>query len=1833
MREYVYPNGLVENVEERFANHLLVKLSLVSGPLCLTDAPVALEYAGDSYLPSGHLLEAGSVDSSAELQVDDIDLVLSAVDLQMLALLAADHRNRPVALHRAWVDDHYQVAAVDDTYWAGIINNLDDEQDGESHTLTVNLTNHLATFEEPGGMQLTQSEHQARFPGDTGLRHALVADRPKGEWGHEDLAQGGGLFADKVRTPGMQIDLNLDASAQKLPIVFGRAAVTPTAVYRHITGQDKRYLCLVDAICVGPIKGIHATELMGLDIASAEGKARFGIDGRTGNGRPYIAYQDQRLGQGSHTAYPWLLNYPSGVNHPGSGNFPDFLASDTFEGMASRCLVLRNHKDGPYSGEPQRRYIVDGLLVWDPRDSAQQANDPTTWQWSANPALCVLHFLRMAKADGGWGLPLERLILDDYIEEANWIDTTLVTGSDGNERPVMSCNLVLDTHQGRLDNLRELYRCCRARPRWRAGKLGFAIDRHRPSVMRLDENDLVGAQVATPERDQRKNRITIEFTDGANGYVTNTATWPTPDDPEFDQYLADDLGLEQTDTIKCPAIDNFDEALQMAEVLCRRSRSRETGSWELPPRAAALEGGDVIEVTDADRGWGQRYFQLVTVTTSGSAEELEVHAELERYDPSIFTWRDKPLPPPSPDYDIPSPVVVPMPTGLAYHAPTDHQPQGRLTWDHDWDWTVHYDVVVFAGESRMAAGPASEGEFLIPPLTAGSYTVKVVRISNLGKASEPASFTFALTKPAAPVAAEVEAGVTSLVIRPRLASGMLGYSGTFNVRLNAANNFDSATYKATGLELTFAGLAPNTSYFGWAQFENLLGESLWFPFSATTTDGSELADLLRPHLDDLKSFTWFAWADNDQGAGFTLDKELGKAKAWMGTAANQSSPHASVNYQDYTWNRIRAEVGDIFTPEEQAQLDNLAQGRMPDNSGDLLALQAALANANLGNQWVDLAKLTQNGVTAAGLGGETPAGAQGRADAAKLAAEQYALAQANLAETKAKAHTDNQVNAEEARAIADAQAKAEAARQAAITAAAADAQAKANAANASAQSHADAQLTLYRRSLPDFFMENGLQSLTPNAYGATANTAPIGNYSQYSLHQLGEHGGKVVRAKGTAWFYSSAVFPVDTSKRYKVRFKVRQYDNGTGSRYLYAGVATMDKDLNGITGGSGTHRYCAASGINIVASQGWRTFEGYISGEGDAHNNFRPGTAYVRIMGIVNYSNGTGTADIDELSIHEVTEQGDLIAIGMETTAGAQSRADAAKQAAINSAAQDAQTKANNAKSGAVSDVAQGSFSAQTGLITSLMANSGLFNQLQAQLALFGGLGANSIAAGAILTEKLDVRARQLVNNFSQTGELTGWDGSHSSFPLETITVEGKAQQARKVTTSGNVQLTSDWFEIDHNAIYEVCFSIYRHSGGGTGTRYFGLYAANTKGGSSQVVDTFSPSTRYLVTTTSNPYFWYGDISNGQIRKMRAFIVGANANPESVPECENVHYYFRLKADQNFVCLRALNYYNAGVTTTDYWLHPSVRDISGGKLSAQQVIADQGMFNTLRSRIAQFGGITANELTVDNALITKLVGSSALFNQLMAQMATFGGVTANAIAADAIEGRHIKAGQKLESPVIAAQQYTLLGPNTMKVERETPFGPDGLIEWRGPKLLSGGEPDWNNLRKSNASYWYDQNNDSYHGGSLSAGVLKNGAETTNKNSYGAGTYPITLGPFGTNGRRKNVVVSFRYAADSTTSGTPSTSGRSLTYQLQRKIGSGSWVTLKTETISWTPSRHFEDELGRWIVSEYVSASSTYTDTNTSTGDFNYRILVSSHTRYHANSSVDYQILGIISTEQ
>jgi hypothetical protein len=221
---------------------------------------------------------------------------------------------------------------------------------------------------------------------------------------------------------------------------------------------------------------------------------------------------------------------------------------------------------------------------------------------------------------------------------------------------------------------------------------------------------------------------------------------------------------------------------------------------------------------------------------------------------------------------------------------------------------------------------------------------------------------------------------------------------------------------------------------------------------------------------------------------------------------------------------------------------------------------------------------------------------------------------------------------------------------------------------------------------------------------------------------------------------------------------------------------------------------------------------------------------------------------------------------------------------------------------------------------------------------------------------------------------------------------------------------------------------------------------------------------------------------------------------------------------------------------------------------------------------------------------------------------------------------------RLESP-----QINMIGTTHMKVELMTGFGSEGLWYWFGPRILLGdGQPNFAALTKANALEWKDVSGNSYFGGGLSAGVLKNAAQSTSKTLNPS----VEIGPFSTNGASKqvNVAMSWRGFTSNNTQATPGVVSKAAgTLTLQRKLGSGSWTNLTSVSMTTTNTTFSMNEGGGfWITSITEDGGDggvfTFTDTNASTSDFSYRVVVSSQSRYFSDANITFQNLSLISVE-
>jgi len=241
-----------------------------------------------------------------------------------------------------------------------------------------------------------------------------------------------------------------------------------------------------------------------------------------------------------------------------------------------------------------------------------------------------------------------------------------------------------------------------------------------------------------------------------------------------------------------------------------------------------------------------------------------------------------------------------------------------------------------------------------------------------------------------------------------------------------------------------------------------------------------------------------------------------------------------------------------------------------------------------------------------------------------------------------------------------------------------------------------------------------------------------------------------------------------------------------------------------------------------------------------------------------------------------------------------------------------------------------------------------------------------------------------------------------------------------------------------------------------------------------------------------------------------------------------------------------------------------------------------------------------------------------------------------------ISGRlEIGANTEFKGTLRAAREVTIR-EHFMRVQDYDGFGPDNLVIWKGEPILDAqGEPDYNQLRKSNGKFgWEDIFANQYVGGSLTTGELLNGGDTTLLTENPS----VVVGPFTTNGNPKQVSYGISWRGFSQEDGycpTGETFVPSCTIILERALGNGGWAQVQSHEVTGelTYRELHEPELsndpsGRVCNrTEVTNSSFTYTDTNTSLDTFSYRVRVVNQQRYHVIQFILTQNLNLISVEE
>lgn len=273
-------------------------------------------------------------------------------------------------------------------------------------------------------------------------------------------------------------------------------------------------------------------------------------------------------------------------------------------------------------------------------------------------------------------------------------------------------------------------------------------------------------------------------------------------------------------------------------------------------------------------------------------------------------------------------------------------------------------------------------------------------------------------------------------------------------------------------------------------------------------------------------------------------------------------------------------------------------------------------------------------------------------------------------------------------------------------------------------------------------------------------------------------------------------------------------------------------------------------------------------------------------------------------------------------------------------------------------------------------------------------------------------------------------------------------------------------------------------------------------------------------------------------------------------------------------------------------------EITETQIGPQAITAAKIYAGAVQSKLIQANNIASNAITADKIDVGAVTAGKIDVTQLSAITANVGDLTAGTIRNSSDTYR-----------VDVTNGRTIVQTGSYMKVTGAPFGSTSqFIEWYGPY-----QSDLANCTEANAIYYLTISGSAYFGGSLSSGVLKNSAQTTDTSD----TASITIGAFATNGGTKTIVTSYNYRRSyRADAGTGSITGTgSATVIIERSFNGTSWTQIGTLTANETERTVIVDgdPSVKDIVRYSLGGSTTITDNSGASTTMYLRARVSSRT--------------------
>ena len=579
---------------------------------------------------------------------------------------------------------------------------------------------------------------------------------------------GANLLAPKVDFGGKQNRRTLNVRGQNQrnatssrQYVYGEIAMGGTVAYMGTSGTDNEFLHMVLVHCDHEVESLGDLYVNGELVplaAGGEGVLRTTTDSRFA-GSLYIA---DHFGGPTQTA---ALNAADTTLDAAMGQIYD---SDAFEGMAYTYIRMElkqptdndNTKNAFSSGVPQFQRVIQGMKVYDPREVAHDPDDSTTWEYSANWALCVAHFLQSEFGYGRYGLSYDEINETELIASANDSDTVInelwtawgaseaiekigytrsigswlltnyggtgttdtvqpdLTGLGVNDTVVdnditwtlrrdginsgirYELNGMVDSSEDPIEVVRKMKTAAGGMVEFIGGEWFVRSGRYIVPTITLSEGDFTSG-ISGTTKDDRTNAVNT-----VKGVIVDKLdSYNVIDAPSITNatYITEDGGVESVGEMELMFTNSHKVAQRLFKIQLNKSRQSISHSATFTSKAMQLQVGDIFKLNFDRYGYVNKEFEVYTHQLLVDSGSVGVNMEFREVASNMYDWdhtTDETALDPAPNTTLPSAFEVAVPTNLATASGTAQlvEKGGRVFSRMRLSWDLAADSNVIAHE-------------------------------------------------------------------------------------------------------------------------------------------------------------------------------------------------------------------------------------------------------------------------------------------------------------------------------------------------------------------------------------------------------------------------------------------------------------------------------------------------------------------------------------------------------------------------------------------------------------------------------------------------------------------------------------------------------------------------------------------------------------------------------------------------------------------------------------------------------------------------------------------------------------------------------------------------------------------------------------------------------------------------------------------------------------------------------------------------------------------------------------------------------------------------------